>query len=91
VTLRAVATALELPLNGGTVRAEADLDLRGALGVDRGAPVGFTDIRLRFELDTTATEEQVAKLVDLTQRYCVVLQTLAGNPKITVAAETGGS
>src|SRR2546422_11704677 len=90
VTLRAVATALDLPLNGGTVRAEGDLDFRGTLGVDRDAPVGFSDIRLGFELDTPATEEQMAKLLDLTERYCVVLQTLAGNPKITVAAEAGG-
>jgi len=90
VTLRAVATALDLPLNGGAVRAEGDLDFRGTLGVDRAAPVGFTDIRLHFELDTPATEEQVAKLIDLTERYCVVLQTLAGNPRITVAAEAGG-
>ena len=91
IKLRAVATALDLPLNGGTVRAEGDLNFRGTLGVDRDAPVGFSDIRLGFELDTPATEEQMAKLLELTERYCVVLQTLAGNPKITVAAEAGGS
>jgi uncharacterized OsmC-like protein len=84
VTLAAVATALDVPLHGGKVTAEGDLDFRGTLGVDRGAPVGFTDIRLRFELDTPADSERVAKLLDLTERYCVVFQTLAGNPRITL-------
>ena len=84
VTLRAVATALDIPVAGGTVHAEGDLDFRGTLGVDREAPVGFSDIRLRFDLDTTASEEQLATLFKLTERYCVVYQTLAGGPAITL-------
>lgn len=76
VTLRAVATALEIPVRGGTVHAEGELDVRGTLGVDREAPVGFRVVRLRFELDTDATEEQLASLLKLTERYCVVLQTI---------------
>lgn len=76
VTLRAVATALDIPLRGGTVRAEGDLDFRGTLGVDREAPVGFRAIRLAFELDTDATAEQLDRLLALTERYCVVLQSL---------------
>ncbi len=84
VTLRAVATALDVPVAGGTVHAEGDLDFRGTLGVDREAPVGFSDIRLRFDLDTTASEEQLATLFKLTERYCVVYQTLAGGPAITL-------
>src|ERR1700758_5346200 len=77
VTLRAVATALEIPLRDATVRAEGDLDFRGTLGVSKEVPVGFKNIRLRFELDTNATEEQIATLIKLTERYCVVYQTLA--------------
>jgi uncharacterized OsmC-like protein len=77
VTLRAVATALDIPLRDGTVRAEGDLDFRGTLGVAKDAPVGFKEIRLSFELDTEATEEQRATLLKLTERYCVVYQTLA--------------
>jgi uncharacterized OsmC-like protein len=77
VTLRAVATSLGIPINGGTVRAEGDLDFRGTLAVDREAPVGFTSIRLSFELDSEASEEQIATLLRLTERYCVVYQTLA--------------
>ena len=84
VTLRAVATALDVPVAGGTVHAEGDLDFRGTLGVDREAPVGFSDIRLRFELDSTASDEQLATLFKLTERYCVVYQTLAGGPSITL-------
>jgi uncharacterized OsmC-like protein len=84
VTLTAVATSLGLPLHGGKVSAEGDLDFRGTLGVDLEAPVGFTDIRLRFELDTPADAEQVTKLLELTERYCVVFQTLAGRPIITL-------
>ena len=82
VTLQAVATALEIPVRSGEVRAEGELDFRGTLGVDRAAPVGFSEIRLAFELDTDATEEQRATLLRLTERYCVVLQTLAGTPRI---------
>ena len=77
VTLRSVATSMELDVSG-TVHAEGDLDFRGTLGVDREAPVGFTAIRLRFELESDATEEEVAKLLERTERYCVVGQTLAG-------------
>ncbi len=82
VTLQAVATALAIPLRGGTVRAEGDLDFRGTLGVSKEAPVGFQAIRLAFELDTDATEEQRATLLKLTERYCVVAQTIR-NPTPT--------
>lgn len=82
VTLRAVATSLELPVTGGRVTAEGDLDFRGTLGVDKQAPVGFRSIRLAFDLETTADEEQIATLKKLTERYCVVLQTLAGGPQL---------
>ena len=84
VTLRAVATALEIPIRGGKVHAEGDLDFRGTLGVDREAPVGFSDIRLRFDLDSDASEEQLATLFKLTERYCVVYQTLNSPPTITL-------
>jgi uncharacterized OsmC-like protein len=77
VTLRSVATAMELDV-AGSVRAEGDLDFRGTLGVERDAPVGFTVIRLRFELEGDATEEELAKLLERTERYCVVYQTLVG-------------
>ena len=87
VTLKAVATALEVPLEGGTVSAEGDLDFRGTLGVDREAPVGFKAIRLRFDLDTDAGEEQLATLLKLTERYCVVLQTLAVTPRLETSLE----
>jgi uncharacterized OsmC-like protein len=83
VTMRAVATSLEIPVDGDVV-VEGDLDFRGTLAVDRGAPVGFRSIRLRFELDTGAEEATIAKLVQLTERYCVVLQTLAGGPALSV-------
>ena len=76
VTLRAVATALEIELRGGTVSAEGDLDFRGTLGVSREAPVGFRDIRLRFDLDTNAPSDKLDSLIKLTERYCVVYQTL---------------
>ncbi|HET7427724.1 MAG TPA: OsmC family protein [Gemmatimonadales bacterium] len=84
VTLRAVATALDLPVRGGEVRAEGDLDFRGTLGVSKDAPVGFTAIRLQFALDTDATAEQLATLEKLTERYCVVLQTLRVPPVVSV-------
>ena len=77
VTLRAVATATGIAVRGGAVHAEGDLDFRGTLGVDREAPVGFKNIRLTFDLDTDATTEQIATLRKLTERYCVVYQTLA--------------
>ena len=77
VTLRAVATSLGIEVAGGTVHAEGDLDFRGTLAVAKDAPVGLSSIRLRFELDTGASEEQLATLLKLTERYCVVYQTLA--------------
>jgi uncharacterized OsmC-like protein len=80
VTLRAVATALNIDLRGGTVRAEGDLDFRGTLGVAKDAPVGFRSIRLTFDLDTDAGEEQLASLLKLTERYCVIYQTLRNPP-----------
>ncbi|HZV75082.1 MAG TPA: OsmC family protein [Conexibacter sp.] len=83
VTLRAVATSLEIPVRAGTIRAEGDLDFRGTLGVDRDAPVGFSAIRLSFELDADATGEQLETLKKLTERYCVVYQTLASAPALT--------
>lgn len=82
VTLRAVATALGISVQSGTVRAEGDLDFRGTLGVDKDAPVGFKDIRLSFELDTDATAEQRESLLKLTERYCVVYQTLRNPPRL---------
>ncbi len=81
VTLRAVATSLEISASG-QVLAEGDLDFRGTLGVDRDTPVGFRSIRLRFELDTDADDEQLATLQRLTERYCVVYQTLANGPAL---------
>jgi len=85
VTLRAVATALEIPLRDATVRAEGDLDFRGTLALSKEVPVGFQQIRLHFDLDTDATEEQLATLLRLTERYCVVYQTLAQPPKIDIS------
>jgi uncharacterized OsmC-like protein len=87
VTLRAVATSLEIPVDGGTVTAEGDLDFRGTLGVDREAPVGFRSIRLGFELDTSADDEQLATLLRLTERYCVVLQTITGSTGVSARCE----
>jgi uncharacterized OsmC-like protein len=84
VTLRAVATSLGLDVRGGTVRAEGDLDFRGTLAVDKEAPVGLIAIRLSFALDTGASPEELATLIRLTERYCVVLQTLTTPPKIAV-------
>ncbi|WP_214368257.1 OsmC family protein [Pseudonocardia sp. H11422] len=89
VTLRAVAAALELEVSG-TVHAEGDLDFRGTLGVDKEAPVGFQDIRLTFDLQTSADAEQVATLVKLTERYCVVLQTIRSSPATEVAVKVSG-
>jgi uncharacterized OsmC-like protein len=85
VTLKAVATALDLPLRGGRVSAEADLDFRGTLGVAKDAPVGFREIRLSFDLDCDASPEQLATLMKLTERYCVVYQTLRSPPSVAVA------
>ncbi len=86
VTLRAVATAIGVNLRHATVSAEGDLDFRGTLGVSKDAPVGFRDIRLRFHFDTEASEEQRATLIRLTERYCVVLQTLRQPPAIAVSS-----
>lgn len=91
VTLRAVATSLEIPVQGGTVSAEGDLDFRGTLGVSKEAPVGFSGIRLRFELDTNASAEQLDTLLRLTERYCVVYQTLVGSPAVAMSVAAAGS
>jgi uncharacterized OsmC-like protein len=84
VTLRAVATALGIPLRGATVQAEGNLDFRGTLGVSKDVPIGFRQIRLHFDLDTDASEEQLATLLRLTERYCVVYQTLSHPAEISV-------
>jgi uncharacterized OsmC-like protein len=84
VTLKAVATALEIDLRQGIVKAEGDLDFRGTLGVDKSAPVGFRAIRLAFELDTDAPQDKVDQLIKLTERYCVVFQTLSNKPELGV-------
>ncbi len=86
VTLRAVAASLDLPITGGTVTAEGDLDFRGTLAVAKDAPVGFTSIRLSFELDTDASQERLATLLRLTERYCVVYQTLASPARLHATA-----
>ncbi len=83
VTLKAVATALELPVSGGRVLAEGDLDFRGTLGVAKDAPVGFREVRLRFELEGDLDEEQKATLIKLTERYCVIYQTLKAPPAVS--------
>jgi uncharacterized OsmC-like protein len=83
VTLKAIATALSVPLNSADVLAEGDLDFRGTLGVDKSASVGFRAIRLRFEVDSPADAEALARLLDLTERYCVVLQTLKGSATLS--------
>lgn len=84
VTMRSVATSIGVDV-AGVVRAEGDLDFRGTLGVDKEAPVGFTDIRLSFELQSGASEEELATLLRLTERYCVVLQTLANSPRLSAS------
>lgn len=85
VTMKAVATALALPLKGGTVRAEGDLDFRGTLGIAKDAPVGFRAIRLSFDIDCDASPEQIETLMKLTERYCVVFQSLNKRPALQVA------
>ena len=85
VTLAAVATATGIVVRSGTVHAEGDLDFRGTLGVDKSVPVGFQRIRLHFDLDTDASEEQMSTLMRLTERYCVVYQTLCRSPEVTVS------
>ena len=84
VTLRAVATALGVTLHSGTLVAEGELDFRGTLGVSKEAPVGFSNIRLNLDLDTDATPEQLRSLLTLTERYCVVYQTLRSHPDVAV-------
>ena len=85
VTLRAVATSLEIPVRSGAVLVEGDLDFRGTLGVSKEVPVGFQTIRVRFELDTEASPEQLGTLLKLTERYCVVLQTLRSPATVIVS------
>jgi len=84
VTLKSVATAVEIPLTSGHVIAEGDLDFRGTLGVDKEAPVGFAEIRLRFEVETAAPQDKLDLLLKLTERYCVVYQTIKNGPKVSV-------
>jgi uncharacterized OsmC-like protein len=88
VTLRAVATSLEIPVRGGTVQVEGDLDFRGTLGVSKEAAVGFQSIRVGFELETEATADQLETLLKLTERYCVVLQTLRSSPALSVTSKS---
>jgi uncharacterized OsmC-like protein len=84
VTLKSVATAIDIPLKAGNVSAEGDLDFRGTLGVDKEAPVGFAEIRLRFDVDTQAPQDKLDLLLKLTERYCVVYQTIRNGPKVSV-------
>ena len=90
VTLKSVATAIEVPLKTGIVTAEGDLDFRGTLGVSKDVPVGFVSIRLHFDVDTDASDEQQATLLKLTERYCVVLQTLRSAPTISARITRAG-
>lgn len=85
VTLRAVATAIGVTLRDATIRAEGDLDFRGTLAVDKNVPVGFQNIRLKFDLDSEATPEELASLIKLTERYCVIYQTIINSPAISVS------
>jgi uncharacterized OsmC-like protein len=87
VTMKSVATAIDLPLKSGNVIAEGDLDFRGTLGVDKEAPVGFAEIRLRFDVDTDAPQEKLDQLLKLTERYCVVYQTIKNGPKVSVSLQ----
>jgi len=84
VTLKAVATALDIPLKSGAVSAEGDIDFRGTLGVAKDAPVGFKQIRLHFDLDTEASQDKLAQLLKLTERYCVVYQTIKNGPPVDI-------
>jgi uncharacterized OsmC-like protein len=85
VTLKAVATALEINLRKGVVKAEGDIDFRGTLGIDKGVPVGFKAIRMSFEIDSDAPRERIDQLVEFTERYCVIFQTLNRKPELSVA------
>jgi uncharacterized OsmC-like protein len=89
VTLKAVATAIEVPLKSGRVSAEGDLDFRGTLGVARDAPVGFAQIRLSFEIDTDAPQAKLDQLIKLTERYCVVYQTIKSGPSVEIRLSVG--
>ena len=90
VTLRAVATALEIPVRGGSIEVEGDLDFRGTLGVSKEVAVGFLAIRLRLDLDSDASKEQLDTLLKLTERYCVVLQTLRSPPRVSLTVGMHG-
>jgi uncharacterized OsmC-like protein len=87
VTLKSVATAIEAPLKAGSVIAEGDLDFRGTLGVDKAAPVGFAEIRLRFDVATDVPQDKLDLLLKLTERYCVVYQTIKNGPKVSVSMQ----
>jgi uncharacterized OsmC-like protein len=89
VTMKAVATALAIPIRSGRVHAEGDLDFRGTLGVDKAAPVGFQSVRLAFEVESDASPEQLEQLMKLTERYCVVFQTLNHKPELSVRLNAG--
>ncbi len=89
VTVKAVATALDIPVKSGRVSAEGDLDFRGTLGVAKDAPVGFAQIRLRFDLDTDAPQDKLDQLLKLTERYCVVYQTIKSGPPVEVTMARG--
>ena len=90
VTLNAVATAMDIEIKNWEVRAEGDLDFRGTMGVNKSAPVGFVEIRLEFVLETDAEQAKIDKLLQLTERYCVVLQTISKAPKISVSSSKQG-
>jgi uncharacterized OsmC-like protein len=88
VTMSSVATSMEIPIERGTVHAEGDLDFRGTMAVDKAAPVGFTAIRVRFDIESSASPEQLDRLIELTERYCVVYQTLLNPPQVEVARQS---
>lgn len=90
VTLSAVATSLEIPVRSGTISVEGDLDFSGTLGVRKGAPVGFTDIRVQFDLESSAEPESLELLAKLTERYCVVFQTLVSSPSVSLEVAARG-
>lgn len=87
VTLGAVATAMEMQIRSGSITAEGDVDFRGTLGVNREVPIGFQEIRLKFDLDSDAPPEKIEKLIELTERYCVVYQTLKNSPRLARGVE----
>ncbi len=88
VTMNSVATSMEIPIERGTVHAEGDLDFRGTMAVAKDAPVGFANIRMRFDIESSASPEQLARLLELTERYCVVYQTLLNSPAVDIAMES---